>query len=71
MVFLVFLGGVVCGSIVSNIFRYRKTGYGHFRIEPYYDEDDDDLYKVNIAIKTNKKLLDVKKIILHKDDSQQ
>lgn len=71
MVFLVFLGGVVFGSIVSNIFRYRKTGYGHFRIEPYYDEDNDDLYKVNITLTPNQKLLDVKKIILHKDDSQQ
>ena len=41
------------------------------RIEPYYDEDNSDLYRVNIAMTPDQKLLDVKKIILHKDDSQE
>ena len=71
MIYLVFLGGVVFGSIMSNILFRRKTGYGHFKIEPYYDEDNSDLYRVNIAMTPDQKLLDVKKIILHKDDSQE
>lgn len=71
MIYLVFLGGVVFGSIMSNILFHRKTGYGRFKIEPYYDEDNSDLYRVNIAMTPDQKLLDVKKIILHKDDSQE
>ena len=72
MMYLIFTGGVIFGAIVSNFYHHLKTGYGHFKVEPYVDEDGslDDYYRVNVALSPGQKLLNVKKIILYKDNSQ-
>ena len=67
---LMFLGGVCVGSIITLCLVYLKSGYGWFRIEPYED-DEDDLYTVKIALKKDQALLKKKQIILKRDDSQQ
>lgn len=69
MVYLVFLGGVFLGSILTQIIFRHKTSYGYFKVEPY-ENGEDGLYKVNVHIVPGQKLLNTKKIILHKDPSQ-
>lgn len=70
MSYLMFLGGVFVGTIITLILRDLKSGYGWFRIEPY-DDDEDDLYTVKISLKKDQALLKKKQIILKRDDSQQ
>lgn len=69
MNYLIFLGGVLIGSIITQLIVRNKTGYGYFKIEPYSDEEPD-LYKVNVCLTPDQSLLKVKKIVLHKDPSQ-
>lgn len=71
MVYLVFLGGVLFGCIITRILFRHKTGYGYFKVEPYEDEDGvEGLYRVNVCLSPDQNLLNVKQIILHKDPSQ-
>ena len=69
MVYLAFLGGVLLGSIFTQLIVGFRTGYGYFKVEPYSDEEPD-LYKVNVCLTPDQSLLKVKKIVLHKDPSQ-
>lgn len=69
MNYLFFLGGVILGSILTQLIVRHKTGYGYFKIEPYSDEEPD-MYKVNVCLTPDQSLLKVKKIILYKDPSQ-
>lgn len=71
MSYLMFLGGVFVGSIITLSLMYLKSGYGWFRIEPFEDEEDDDLYTVKISLKKDQALLKKKQIILKRDYSQQ
>ena len=71
MSYLIFLGGVILGSIITNIIISLQSGHGYFKVEPYKDEDNmEGLYTVNVALTPNQDLLNKKKIILHKDNSQ-
>ena len=69
MNYLIFLGGVLVGSIITQLIVRHKTGYGYFKIEQYSDEEPD-MYKVNVCLTPDQSLLKVKKIVLHKDPSQ-
>lgn len=69
MNYLIFLGGVLVGSILTQLIVRHKTGYGYFKIEPYSDEEPD-MYKVNVCLTPDQSLLKVNKIWLHKDPSQ-
>ena len=69
MNYLIFLGGVLLGSIITQLIVRHKTGYGYFKIEPYSDEEPD-MYKVNVCLTPDQSLLTVDKIWLHKDPSQ-
>lgn len=64
----VFLGGVVIGIIVSKIGVLRLSAYGHFKLEPY-DEDNTGFYKINMKVTPNQDLLKKDFIILEKIDS--
>ena len=64
-----FLGGVLLGSIITQLIVRHKTGYGYFKIEPYSDEEPD-MYKVNVCLTPDQSLLKVNKIWLYKDPSQ-
>lgn len=69
--FVAFGIGVCIGCIVTFIIeRNYKTGYGLFRIEPMDDPEYKDFYRIAISINKSPKLLDKKRIILLKDDSQ-
>lgn len=64
----VFLGGVVIGIIISKIGVRRSSAYGHFKIEPY-DEDNTGFYKINMEVTPNQDLLKKDYIILEKINS--
>ena len=66
MNYLIFLGGVLLGSIITQLIVRHKTGYGYFKIEPYSDEEPD-MYKVNVCLTPDQSLLKVNKIWLYKD----
>lgn len=69
MLYLVFLGGVALGAIVTEILVYHRTAHGYFKIEPY-DDDDTGFYKVNIRIPGEIDLLKKDRVILNKEYSQ-
>lgn len=69
MDYLIFLGGVILGTIISMILHRYKTCYGYFKIEPYEDGEDG-IYTINMRIPKSQDLSNAKQIILHKDDSQ-
>ena len=69
MNYLIFLGGILLGSILTQLIVRNKTGYGYFKIEPYSDEEPD-MYKVNVCLTPDQSLLKVNKIWLYKDTSQ-
>lgn len=67
MIYLVFLGGVFVGSIITQIIVHHKTAHGYFRLDPLDEEPD--FYKVHIGIEQTR--LETKnRIILKKDNSQ-
>ena len=70
MNYLIFLGGVLVGSILTQLIVRHKTGYGYFKIEPYSDEEPD-MYKVNVSLPKNQQLLTKKTIILKIDTSHE
>ena len=41
MKYLIVIGGVLLGSIITQLIVRHKTGYGYFKIEPYSDEEPD------------------------------
>lgn len=72
MLYLVFLGGVVLGTILTRIYMDWRSGSGYFSIVPYRDNDttiDDGFYRVNVSLRKGDNLLKKKYIILTKDDS--
>lgn len=69
MYYLIFLGGVILGTILTNVLFYTKCGRGYFKLVPY-DEDNTGFYKVNIRIPSDQDLLKKDKIILAKENSQ-
>lgn len=69
MYYLIFLGGVILGTILTNTLFYTKCGRGYFTVIPF-DEDDTGFYKVNIRIPSDQDLLKKDKIILAKENSQ-
>lgn len=63
--------GVIIGSIIMFLYeRAYKTGYGSFKIEQMDDPEYKDFFRISISVDKSPKLLDKKKIILHKNDSQ-
>ena len=69
MIYLVFLGGVIFGTLITRILMDRVNGEGYFKLEPF--DDDTGCYKVNVRLKADQDLLKVKRIILHKEDLSQ
>ena len=69
MIYLFFLGGVLLGSIITQLIVRHKTGHGYFNIEEYSNEEPG-FYKVNVCLTPDQSLLTVDKIWLHKDPSQ-
>ena len=68
MIYLAFLGGVILGSIITQILLHRRAGYGYFKVEPYKDEEG--FYTVNVRIPNEQDLVHVEKILLKKEHTQ-
>ena len=68
---IAFCIGVLIGSIIMFLYeRAYKTGYGSFKIEQMDDPEYKDFFRISISVDKSPKLLDKKKIILLKNDSQ-
>ena len=63
---MLFIFGVVVGVCSYIIVSNFRSAHGEFKIEPYKNEDDLELYSINIAVPPNQKLLKKNKIILFK-----
>lgn len=71
MVYLVFLGGVALGGVITRILMDLGSAHGHFKVEPYTDEDGvEGLYSINVRLVPDQNLLKKDILILHKDHSQ-
>ena len=68
MIYLVFLIGVILGTIISQVLVHYRTGYGYFKVEPYKDEEG--FYTVNVRIPNEQNLLNIDKIILKRERTQ-
>lgn len=70
MEYLIFLGGVALGSILTQIIVNRKTGHGYFSLTNNNPEDPEE-FDLRIRIQQGQYLLDKRQIILKRDKSQQ
>lgn len=71
MEYLFFLGGVFVGSIITQIIIHWRAGSGYFYIDPVFDAEEPDTYKVNVALTRDQQLLKKKTIILKRDTSHE
>lgn len=72
MAYLIFLGGVIVGSIGSCIISRITSGHGYFTVMPYSDDEisvDEGFYSVKVSLPKDAKLVNKDRIILHKSDS--
>lgn len=69
MEYLMFLGGVFLGTIITRIIMDRKTGYGYFSLTNNNPEDPEE-FDLRIRIQNGQHLLDKRQIILKRDKSQ-
>lgn len=70
MEYLIFLGGVVLGSILTQLIMRRKTGHGYFSLTNNNPEDPEE-FDLRIRIRKGQYLLNKRQIILKRDESQQ
>lgn len=73
LLYLVFLGGVVLGTVFTRFYLHYGSVGGYFSIAPYQDETgviEDDFFLVSVSLKKDEKLLKKKWIILTKVASQ-
>ena len=71
MAYLFFLGGVFVGSIITQIIIRWRAGRGWFYVDPVFDPEEPDVYKVNISLPKDQQLLTKKTIILKRDTSHE
>ena len=71
MEYIFFLLGVVVGSIITQVLVRWKTGYGWFRVIPVEDPEEPGLHTINVMLIPDQNLLNVKQIVLKRDNSQQ
>lgn len=69
MAYLLFMAGVVFGSIVSQIIFRHKTAYGQFSLTPI--DESYEYFSVNVTIRGEQNLLKKDKIILYKLKTQE
>lgn len=59
-----FIVGYVLGTIVTNVIRNKKIGYGKFSVEPVDEESG--VYSVNISLPKNMEITKKDTIVLTK-----
>lgn len=68
MVYLVFLGGVFIGAIITCFFYQKTSGHGYFTVMPYSDDEisiDEGFYSVKVSLPKDVNLVNKAMVILH------
>lgn len=72
MVYLVFLGGVFIGAIITCVIHQKTSAHGYFTVTPYSDDEiavDEGFYSVKVSLPRDVNLVNKGRIILHNSNS--
>lgn len=72
MVYLVFLGGVFIGAIITCVIHQKTSTHGYFTVTPYSDDEiavDEGFYSVKVSLPKDVNLVNKGRIILHNSNS--
>lgn len=72
MVYLVFLGGVFIGAIITCVIHQKTSAHGYFTVTPYSDDAiavDEGFYSVKVSLPKDVNLVNKGRIILHNSNS--
>lgn len=72
MVYLVFLGGVFIGAIITCVIHQKTSAHGYFTVTPYSDDEiavDEGFYSVKVSLPKDVNLVNKGRIILHNSNS--
>lgn len=72
MVYLVFLGGVFIGAIITCVIHQKTSAHGYFTVTPYSDDEiavDEGFYSVKVSLPKDVNLVNKGRIILHNPNS--
>lgn len=72
MVYLVFLGGVFIGTIITCVIHQKTSAHGYFTVTPYSDDEiavDEGFYSVKVSLPRDVNLVNKGRIILHNSNS--
>lgn len=72
MMYLVFLGGVFAGIIITCFFYQKTSEHGYFTVMPYSDGEisiDEGFYSVKVSLPKDVNLVNKDMIILHNSNS--
>lgn len=72
MVYLVFLGGVFIGAIITCVIHQKTSAHGYFTVTPYSDDEiavDEGYYSVKVSLPKDVNLVNKGRIILHNSNS--
>lgn len=72
MVYLVFLGGVFIGAIITCVIHQKTSAHGYFTVTPYSDDEiavDEGFYSVKVSLPKDVNLVNKSRIILHNSNS--
>lgn len=67
MVYLVFLGGVFIGAIITCVIHQKTSAHGYFTVTPY--SVDEGFYSVKVSLPKDVNLVNKGRIILHNSNS--
>lgn len=73
MVYLVFLGGVFIGAIITCVIHQKTSAHGYFTVTPYSDDEiavDEGFYSVKVSLPKDVNLVNKGRIILHNSNSR-
>lgn len=68
MVYLVFLGGVFIGAIITCVIHQKTSAHGYFTVTPYSDDEisiDEGFYSVKVSLPKDVNLVNKAMVILH------
>lgn len=72
MVYLVFLGGVFIGAIITCVIHQKTSAHGYFTVTPYSDDEiavDEGFYSVKVSLPKDVNLVNKGRVILHNSNS--
>lgn len=72
MSYLIFLGGVFVGTVITCFFYQKTSGHGYFTVMPYSDDEisiDEGFYSVKVSLPKDVNLVNKNMVILHNSNS--